>query len=93
MVSPTAAYFEAVAVGVDSEVGCSSTVADGHSEAAEEALAVDDDGALSMVFRTLLLCHSLLCRDSSLVQNLCDHHSRGAPNDHSAMASKKTGSR
>lgn len=85
---------------------------DGHSEAAEEALAVDDDGALSMVFRTLLihrprftsqilqllspdpyllLCHSLLCRDSSLVQNLCDHHSRGVLSDHSGMASKRTG--
>ena len=31
MVSPTAAYFEAVAVGVDSEVGCSSTVAESSS--------------------------------------------------------------
>lgn len=29
--SPTAAYFEAVAVGVDSEVGCSSTVAESSS--------------------------------------------------------------
>lgn len=69
------AYFEAVAAGADSEVGCSSIVAekikfvssyviwndlfaqyerlpDGHFEAEEEALAVDD-GAQSMVFRTL----------------------------------------
>jgi len=91
MASPSVAYFEAVAAGADSEVGCSSIVADGHFEAEEEALAVDD-GAQSMVFRTLL-CHSPLYPDSSLVQNLCDHHSRGAPNDHSAMASKKTGSR
>lgn len=92
MVLPTAAYSEAV-VGVDFEVGCSSTVADGHSEAEEEALAVvDDDGALSMVFRTLL-CHSPLCPDSSLVQNLCDHHNRGDLSDHSGMVSKTTGNR
>lgn len=92
MVSQTAAYSEAAAVGVDSEVGCGSTVADGHSEAGEEVPAVGDDGALSLVFRNLL-CHSPLCPDSSLVQSLCDHHNRGVRSDHSGMASRTTGSR
>lgn len=92
MVSRTVAYSEAVAVDDDSEVGCSKTVADGHSAVEEEALVVRYDCVLLIVFRTLLY-HSLLCLDSILVRSLCGPHSLGVQSGHSGMVSKRTDSR
>jgi len=89
MVSRTVAYSEAVAVDDDSEVGCSKTVADGHSAVEEEALVVRYDCVLLIVFRTLLY-RSLLCLDLSLVRSLCGPHNLGV---HSGMVSKRTDSR
>jgi len=92
MVSRTVAYSEAAAVDDDSEVGCSKTVADGHSAVEEEALVVRYDCVLLIVFRTLLY-HNLLCPDSSLVRSLCVHHKRAVQSGHSGMVSKTTDSR